>query len=158
MSVLTDSTTAPTQDDPPLRASDADRHRVEHLLQHALGAGMLTLDETEERLAAAHAARFRHELPPLTADLPVEELGAGPAAPAGRRARLLALLLALSTWVQATVRGASVRRRVLGGLVLLVAALLVVGVLGAGFHLALSHGDLSHGDLSPGDREQLRGR
>src|SRR3954447_13018816 len=65
----------------PVRASDADRERVVARLTAAVGDGTLTLVEVEERQTAAYAARFRHELAPLTADLP------SPPVPAVRRAR-----------------------------------------------------------------------
>jgi hypothetical protein len=64
----------------PVRASDADRERVVARLTAAVGDGTLTLVEVTERQTAAYAARFRHELPPLTADLP-----APPAPPSRRR-------------------------------------------------------------------------
>ncbi|MFD9737732.1 DUF1707 domain-containing protein [Umezawaea sp. NPDC059074] len=54
----------------PVRASDDDRERVVAVLTAAVGAGTLTLAEVEERQTAAYAARFRHELAVLTADLP----------------------------------------------------------------------------------------
>lgn len=53
------------------RACDADRERVARLVQDAMARGMLTMIEAEERLAAAYAARFRYELEPITADLPI---------------------------------------------------------------------------------------
>ncbi|MEP6697475.1 MAG: DUF1707 domain-containing protein, partial [Pseudonocardiales bacterium] len=53
-----------------VRASDADREHVARILRAAAGEGLLTLDEADERLAVAYAARFRDELEPLTADLP----------------------------------------------------------------------------------------
>jgi len=62
---------APPGDPSALRASDADRDYIAQLLHHACGAGMLTMTETEDRLGAVYAARFRHELLPLTADLPL---------------------------------------------------------------------------------------
>lgn len=55
---------------PAVRASDADREHVARILRAAAGEGLLTLDEADERLAVAYAARFRDELEPLTADLP----------------------------------------------------------------------------------------
>ncbi|WNV86798.1 DUF1707 domain-containing protein [Umezawaea sp. Da 62-37] len=55
----------------PVRASDADREAVAGVLNAAVGAGTLTLAEVEERLAAVYAAKYRHDLLPLTADLPV---------------------------------------------------------------------------------------
>ena len=53
-----------------VRASDADRADTVARLHHALGEGRLDLAETDERVAAAYAARYRSELPPLLADLP----------------------------------------------------------------------------------------
>ena len=53
-----------------VRASDAERERVAGILRSAAGAGLLTLDEVDQRLAAVYAARFVSELAPLTADLP----------------------------------------------------------------------------------------
>ena len=68
----TDPAPPATPDDPStLRASDADRDSIAQLLHHACGAGMLTISETEDRLGAVYAARFRHELLTLTADLPL---------------------------------------------------------------------------------------
>ncbi len=40
------------------------------ILQEALAQGMLTLDEEADREQAAYAARYRHDLAPLTVDLP----------------------------------------------------------------------------------------
>jgi hypothetical protein len=54
----------------PVRASDVDRSDTVARLHHALGEGRLDLAETDERVAAAYAARYRSELPPLLADLP----------------------------------------------------------------------------------------
>ena len=53
-----------------MRASDQDREQVVARLNDAVGKGLLTLPEAEERIAAAYAARFLDELTPLTADLP----------------------------------------------------------------------------------------
>jgi hypothetical protein len=54
----------------PVRASDAEREAVVAQLHEALGDGRLDLNETEERVAAAYAARHRSDLPPLLSDLP----------------------------------------------------------------------------------------
>jgi hypothetical protein len=62
-----DQRSAPTPD---LRASDADREAVVRVLHDAIIRGLLTMEECDERVAAAYAARFLRELPPLTADLP----------------------------------------------------------------------------------------
>jgi hypothetical protein len=53
-----------------LRASDADREATVAALHRALGEGRLDLDETDQRVAAAYAARHCDQLPPLLADLP----------------------------------------------------------------------------------------
>jgi uncharacterized protein DUF1707 len=57
-------------EDQPVRASNSDRERVASILRTAGAEGMLTLDELDERLAIAYSATYRHELDPLTADLP----------------------------------------------------------------------------------------
>jgi Domain of unknown function (DUF1707) len=61
------STSAPPSS---LRASDTEREATVARLHRALGAGLLDLDETDERVTAAYAARHRCELEPLVADLP----------------------------------------------------------------------------------------
>lgn len=58
---------------PELRAGDADRERVAAELRAHCAAGRLSLDELDERLAAAYAARTYGELRELTLDLPVHE-------------------------------------------------------------------------------------
>jgi hypothetical protein len=65
-----------------LRASDADRTATVEVLQDAMGRGLLAHGEGGDRMAAAFAARFTDELPPLTADLP---LVAAPTAEPGWR-------------------------------------------------------------------------
>lgn len=56
-----------------LRASDTDRERVADRLRTAAGHGRITMDELEERLDAAYAAKTYGELVPITADLPLED-------------------------------------------------------------------------------------
>jgi uncharacterized protein DUF1707 len=63
-------TSPPNTGPSPVRASDAEREAVVAQLHEALGDGRLDLDETEERVAAAYAARHRSDLPPLLSDLP----------------------------------------------------------------------------------------
>src|SRR3954464_6724290 len=46
-----------------VRASDAEREETVARLHQALGEGRLDLDETETRVAAAYAARYRDDLP-----------------------------------------------------------------------------------------------
>ena len=55
-----------------VRTSDGERQQVVDRIHHAVGEGRLDLDEAEARTAAAYAARYRSELPPLLADLPAE--------------------------------------------------------------------------------------
>jgi DUF1707 SHOCT-like domain len=54
-----------------IRVSDADRFRVAEVLREAAGEGRLDLDELDQRLEAAYAAKTYADLVPLTADLPV---------------------------------------------------------------------------------------
>jgi hypothetical protein len=55
---------------PELRASDADRDAVAERLREAAGDGRLDLEELDERLDRAFAAKTYGELAPLIADLP----------------------------------------------------------------------------------------
>lgn len=60
-----------------MRASDADRDTVAHLLREALAEGRLDPDEHSERLDAVYRAKTVGELVPLTEDLPAT--GSAPA-------------------------------------------------------------------------------
>lgn len=62
---MTDEPSGP----PELRASDTDREHTAELLRHAAGEGRLTVDELDERLHQAFAARTRSELERLVADV-----------------------------------------------------------------------------------------
>jgi hypothetical protein len=53
-----------------LRVSDADRDRVIDMLRAHAGEGRLTVDELDERIDAALAARTNSDLAVLTKDLP----------------------------------------------------------------------------------------
>ena len=66
---------------PELRIGDAERHDVTEILRRAAGEGRITLDELDERLEAAYAARTYADLVPLTADLPLAQRPAAPPAP-----------------------------------------------------------------------------
>jgi phytoene dehydrogenase-like protein len=94
----------PPQHEPPprMRASDADREAVVQTLLDAIARGLLTLQEGDERVAAAYAARFLDELPGLTADLPPAPADA-PAAPGWRA-------LAVLAWLQLRTAVADLRR------------------------------------------------
>ncbi|MGH3154522.1 MAG: DUF1707 SHOCT-like domain-containing protein [Streptosporangiaceae bacterium] len=60
--------------DRPIRASDQERESVVNVLRDAFTDGRLTLDEFEERTAAAYGAKTWADLRELTADLPAEPL------------------------------------------------------------------------------------
>ncbi|MFI5892397.1 DUF1707 domain-containing protein [Actinoplanes sp. NPDC051513] len=60
----------PGPDGQQIRASDAEREQVAHILRTAMGEGRLTLDEGEQRLTAVYQAVYRDDLAQLTADLP----------------------------------------------------------------------------------------
>jgi len=60
--------------DRPILASDKERDSVVDVLRDAYTDGRLTLDEFEERMAAAYAARTWTDLRQLTGDLPAEPL------------------------------------------------------------------------------------
>lgn len=53
-----------------IRASDADRDAVVERLKRALSQGRLTMEEFDERVAAAYAAKTQGDLTVLTRDLP----------------------------------------------------------------------------------------
>jgi hypothetical protein len=73
--------------DPHLRAADADRAAVAGVLGEHMSAGRLTLDEYDERLTRAYAARTFGELDELIADLPAHRPeSARPTAPEPRPA------------------------------------------------------------------------
>ena len=82
----------PTGDGTRVRASDGERDEYATMLRAAMAEGLLTLDEGEQRLTAAYAARFRDELSPLTGDLPDggrRGLNDSPAVRRGRRNELI---------------------------------------------------------------------
>ena len=56
--------------EPHLRAADSDRAAVATVLGEHMAAGRLTVDEYDERLSRAYAARTYGELDQLTVDLP----------------------------------------------------------------------------------------
>ena len=132
---MTTGTTSPGEATSPVRAraSDADRNVTVDLLQDAITRGLLTHDEGGERMAAAFAATYRDELPPLTADLP--PVAPAPRAAAGWSALWAVLVAQLRHEVQAT-RAAGIRskRFVITALVAVcLIALVVAGIVGA-FH------------------------
>ena len=60
--------------DDPIRASDVDRDAVVATLREAYSAGRLTLDEFDERMAAAYAGKTWGDLRQLTIDLPSQPI------------------------------------------------------------------------------------
>lgn len=77
-----------------MRISDADRHKVAEVLREAAAEGRIDLDELDERLEAAYAAKVYADLVPITLDLPghlpatqdrsgVPQLASHPLTPAG---------------------------------------------------------------------------
>lgn len=60
--------------DDPIRASDVDREAVVASLRDAYTAGRLTLDEFDERMAAAYASKTWGDLRQLTIDLPSQPI------------------------------------------------------------------------------------
>jgi len=67
-----------------IRASDADRDRVAAALREHLAAGRLTLEEFDQRLDQAYAAKTLGDLDEVMADLPRTELGPLPDASVDR--------------------------------------------------------------------------
>lgn len=87
---------------PALRASDAERDRVEETLKHHYAAGRLDLAELETRVTATHTARTRDQLAALVRDLPPEpepvpeSPAPGPGPAPAIDSRLLVVLLCVS--------------------------------------------------------------
>ncbi|WP_104107955.1 DUF1707 domain-containing protein [Nocardioides sp. 616] len=64
-----------------LRISDADRHRVAEVLREAAAEGRIDLEELDERLETAYAAKVYADLVPITIDLPGDSRLPVPAQP-----------------------------------------------------------------------------
>jgi hypothetical protein len=118
---------------PELRISDADRERVAERLRDAAGEGRLTVEELDERVELAYAARTGGDLAPLTADLP--EPVAGDAAPARRGAGKT------RRWTVALMGGGNLRGRWLAG-----RNLTSIAIMGGG-EIDLRNAVLTEGDL-----------
>jgi Domain of unknown function (DUF1707) len=119
---------------PRMRASDAEREAVVRTLLDALARGLLTLDEGDERVAAAYAARYRDELPRLTADLPPAPASA-PVAPGWRALALLAWLqvrTAVAGLWRATRRAVRARPRLVAAMLALLALLFLIAATAGG--------------------------
>ncbi len=97
-----------TSQPPDLRASDADRERAVLTLGRAAGEGRLDVDELEERLQLAYAARTDGELERLVADVGgMIEPGSTPSrAPAPTpRARVVRSAAAGTSWIVSIMGG-----------------------------------------------------
>jgi hypothetical protein len=67
-----------------MRVSDADRDRAAEVLREAAAQGRLSMDELDERLELAYAAKTYADLAPITRDLPEPGPGLSTTVPAGR--------------------------------------------------------------------------
>jgi hypothetical protein len=130
---------------PRVRASDADREAVVRTLHDAVARGLLSLEEGDERVTAAYAARCMDDLPRLTADLPPVP-AAAPVAPGWRALALLAWLQLRTAAAGLSWRGA--RRAVRSRPRLAVAAVALLALLSVGAVMAgegFDHGgDVEH--------------
>ncbi len=130
------SVLAPNHPQAPVwRASDADREHVAQTVHEAVALGMLTMTEAEERLTAVYAARFRYELGPITADLPIGQPRSAGTRPAGLLARLLQALghlLAVTAPLRAAARAVVSRHRVLAAVLVLLGVMLFAAALFVG--------------------------
>jgi hypothetical protein len=95
----------PHRDAETLRAADADRHKIADQLKTALDEGRLSLNEYDDRVRQAYAARTYAELLIIVADLPrpgvsAAEVSARKAADVRRAERKLpmALLVLWTIW------------------------------------------------------------
>ena len=130
------------------RASDADREAVVRQLHDALGRGLLSMEECDDRVAAAYASRFVADLRPLTADLPSAPACRHRSRRAGGPLLVLAWLQLRTTLAGLSWRGIRVRPRAAIVAVLVLAALSFGAVaIGEGFEYG--DGDrtgFEHGD------------
>ena len=91
---------------PDLRASDADRERAVLTLGRAAGDGRLDVDELEERLQAAYAARTHGELERLLADVGgMIAPGSAPAPARAPRTRVVRSAAAGTSWIVSIMGG-----------------------------------------------------
>ncbi len=134
----------PQEPTPPTRASDADREAVVGILHDAVGRGLLTPEEGQERVAAAYSARFLHELPRLTADLPPAPTPA-PVAPGWRTLVLLVWLQVRDALSRSPLRGAARSPRRLAVAALALLAVLTLAGMAAADVFDRDHDDYRYG-------------
>ncbi|UKD52129.1 DUF1707 domain-containing protein [Amycolatopsis sp. FU40] len=110
-------------EDRPVRCSDAEREQTTKALNNAAGEGRLSLAEVEERVTTVYAARYRHELDEVVADLP---------APAARP-RWQPLLLLAGNQLVTEFGAAPPRRKLAVGILLMFAVATMVFLAAHGF-------------------------
>jgi hypothetical protein len=71
-----------------MRVSDSDREQAAEVLREAAGQGRISLDELDERLEAAYAAKTYADLATVTRDLPQAAQALSPAARAAQVSRI----------------------------------------------------------------------
>jgi len=116
-----------TAQPPDVRVSDADRERVAERLRDAAGEGRLTVEELDQRLDLAYAARTAGQLAELTTDLPATRRGAGAIDRSPRKPR---------RWLVSVMGGGSLRGRWRAGRTLRVVSLM------SGGDVDLSHAEM----------------
>jgi hypothetical protein len=95
---------------PPMRASDAERERTTEVLSRAAATGQIDVEELDERLQAAWAARTRADLERLVADVDVEvDAGETALARAGTSNRVKVVGHEGSRWI-VSIMGGNERR------------------------------------------------
>lgn len=139
----------PQDPTPPMRAADADRAVVVRILHDAVARGLLTLEECDERMAAAYAARFVKDLAPLTADLP-QTSAPGPTVPGWRPLGAMALHQVRTSVTGVASGGLRSNRRLVLAVVLAVVLVLMVVMLGAVAGHALFEGASGYNGGSDG--------
>lgn len=111
-----------------LRCSTSERERIGAMVQEAAGEGRLDLEEATERLDRVYAARYRHELDAVVADLPGSEddptRWSAIATVAHRR-----LIEDVTRLIGASGDGSRTRLVIAGLLALLIGGLLIVAML-----------------------------
>jgi hypothetical protein len=126
-SAAPDATGAQARPAPRLRASNEQRMVTVDRLHDAVGLGLLTLEEGDERVLAALEARYADELPPLTADLPPAP-DPDPVAPGWRAVASVTALQARTSLLGAPTwrRASPARRRAVAVIGILLAVLFII--------------------------------
>jgi hypothetical protein len=124
-----------TSQPPDLRISDADREQIAERLRDAAGEGRLTVDELDERLERAYAARTGSDLAPLTADLPEPTHDTAPELRRGASGKT-------RRWIVAIMGGGNLRGRWLAG-----RKLNAIAIMGGG-DIDLRNAVLTEGELT----------